>query len=448
MNRNSKRSKSRVGFLMLAGAALASLIIAPTVGSAALNGGAFFVKSVNEENSEIFSISGMGSGNSNGGETPEVPTDPVDRSSIANYTIQTNLPSCSTPGLAFGSPAPTATIHWGDGQTTPATTGQITHEYATPGEYKIRIEGQVPAFATMTVAMATCIKGMDSWGEAMGTISAANMFQYANNLEYVPARLPSTVTNTSQMLGNTYIFNQDISNWDVSNVTEAVGMFAGSAFNQDISGWDVSGITSMSNMFGNASKFNQDISSWEVGQVTDFRNMFNGAGSFNQDLSDWDMSSATNLSGMFSRTRDFNQDISAWDVSNVTSMASMFENAKGFNTPINWGAKTAKLTDVTKMFYQAEAFNQRITWDTSNVTTMREMFSLTKAYNQNVSDWSTAKLTNISKMFYGAQAFDQDLSGWKFAGSVNNTNLVVNSKMYSPYPDCNAKMPMGWRCVG
>jgi surface protein len=41
-------------------------------------------------------------------------------------------------------------------------------------------------------------------------------------------------------------FNQDISSWDVSNVTNMNYMFAsGSSFNQDISSWDVSNVTNM-----------------------------------------------------------------------------------------------------------------------------------------------------------------------------------------------------------
>ena len=39
-------------------------------------------------------------------------------------------------------------------------------------------------------------------------------------------------------------------------------------FNQDISGWDVSKVTDMFYMFLGASKFNQDLSSWNVDNVT------------------------------------------------------------------------------------------------------------------------------------------------------------------------------------
>ncbi|HIC83110.1 MAG TPA: BspA family leucine-rich repeat surface protein, partial [Candidatus Marinimicrobia bacterium] len=41
------------------------------------------------------------------------------------------------------------------------------------------------------------------------------------------------------------------------------------AFNQDISSWDVSSVTDMSYMFYNATVFNRDIGSWDVSSVTD-----------------------------------------------------------------------------------------------------------------------------------------------------------------------------------
>ena len=47
-------------------------------------------------------------------------------------------------------------------------------------------------------------------------------------------------------------FNQDISNWDVSNVTDMSYMFSFCKnFNQDISNWDVSNIKKYSAIFDN-----------------------------------------------------------------------------------------------------------------------------------------------------------------------------------------------------
>ena len=51
-------------------------------------------------------------------------------------------------------------------------------------------------------------------------------------------------------------------------------MFEQSAFNQDISSWDVSNVTNMDAMFDDASAFNQDISSWDVSSVTNMELCF------------------------------------------------------------------------------------------------------------------------------------------------------------------------------
>ena len=45
--------------------------------------------------------------------------------------------------------------------------------------------------------------------------------------------------------------------------------------------------------------FNEDISNWEVSSVAIMQWMFRGASSFNQDLSSWDASSVTDMNYMF-----------------------------------------------------------------------------------------------------------------------------------------------------
>jgi surface protein len=90
------------------------------------------------------------------------------------------------------------------------------------------------------------------------------------------------------MLGNTFVFNQPIGNWDVSNVTSMISTFNGAnSFNQDIGNWNVGKVTDMRSMFQNASSFNQNISTWNVGNVGNVVSMFQNAASFNQNLSSW-----------------------------------------------------------------------------------------------------------------------------------------------------------------
>ena len=79
------------------------------------------------------------------------------------------------------------------------------------------------------------------------------------------------------MFSGATAFNQDLSNWNTSNVTTMWGMFYdATAFNQDLSSWDTSNVTSMGSMFTSATAFNQDLSNWDIGAVTNMTNMFNG----------------------------------------------------------------------------------------------------------------------------------------------------------------------------
>lgn len=59
----------------------------------------------------------------------------------------------------------------------------------------------------------------------------------------VPNALPSWATVTNGIFYNATNFNQDISGWDLSNVTGMRNMFRNAtSFNQDLSGWDVSNV--------------------------------------------------------------------------------------------------------------------------------------------------------------------------------------------------------------
>ena len=57
----------------------------------------------------------------------------------------------------------------------------------------------------------------------------------------------------------------------------------------DISNWDVSNVTDMNHMFEDATSFNQSLNKWNVSNVRKIINMFWGASSFNRNscLAPW-----------------------------------------------------------------------------------------------------------------------------------------------------------------
>ena len=209
----------------------------------------------------------------------------------------------------------------------------------------------------------------------------------------------------------------NISDWDVSQVTDMSFLFANkTTFNDDISAWDVSSVTNMGNMFYEASAFNQDIGDWNTSSVDIMSNMFESATSFNQDISEWDTSSVDYMSDMFESATSFNQDISSWNTSSVTSMNSMFSFATSFNQDISeWD--TSSVDNMSVMFESATSFNQDISsWNTSSVLLMRYMFYSATAFNQDVSNWDITSVASMNRMFNNSglstDNYDGVLNSW------------------------------------
>lgn len=99
----------------------------------------------------------------------------------------------------------------------------------------------------------------------------------------------------------------------------------------------------LSYLFDGRTDFNEDISGWDVSNVTNMKDMFHEAESFNQPLNEWDVSKVRTMEGMFDGAILFNQPLNNWDVSEVTSMRTMFQYAKSFNQPIGkWTPKKVK----------------------------------------------------------------------------------------------------------
>ena len=107
-----------------------------------------------------------------------------------------------------------------------------------------------------------------------------------------------------------------------------------SSFDQPLSNWDTSSVTNMSIMFEYASLFNQDISSWDVSKVTNMSYMFTVASSFDQTLN-WDITSVTNMFNMFSgvtlSTTNYDAILIYWE----NELQTAFPNGAGYTPTIS-----------------------------------------------------------------------------------------------------------------
>ena len=305
------------------------------------------------------------------------------------------------PDIAFNIETVwSVSIDWGDGNIENHSTWLIGHQYASLGNYEVKISGNLKRFYFYADDTPSWLLEVRDWGE-MQWSNMDSMFFGAWNLTSLPLNQPdiSDVTNMSFMFEGAYQINPNVSSWDVSNVTNMQNMFSmAEIFNRDLSAWNVANVTNMNGLFYGALNFNGNISTWNTISSTDMGNMFNGASSFNQNIAGWNVTNVTNMENMFLGAVNFNQNIGGWDVANVLNM---------------WG-----------MFWNAENFNQNIgSWDVANVLNMNYMFNSAYNFNQNIGGWDVGNVLNMDSMFAYSSIFNQDLSTWN----------VINVATYSEF---------------
>lgn len=151
-------------------------------------------------------------------------------------------------------------------------------------------------------------------------------------------------------------------------------------FNEDLSEWDVSNAETMMGMFARADSFvGFGLEKWNVGKVKDFSFMFMGASLFKGNISKWNTSSAEFMECMFIRCFAWDDNLSEWDVSRVVHLRYMFFFAESFlgDGLENWNVSQA--TTMNYMFADAGLFNGDVSaWDTSSLLVAEKMVSIRK----------------------------------------------------------------------
>ena len=206
--------------------------------------------------------------------------------------------------------------------------------------------------------------------------------QSCNDVDNWSGLHTSYVTNMNSAFKNCASFNENVSNWDTSNVTDMSFMFyhcTDQDFNPDVSNWDTSKVTTLQSMFDGCTgnNFNPNFSNWDTSSVTTTEGMFYNCkgNSFNPDLVDWDTSNVTNTRYMFAYNSgtSFNPNVSNWNVSNLVNTEYMFRNCSGLTKLDlhNWNPTALEISSY--MFYNCTNLKTiycNYTWSATSSTSM------------------------------------------------------------------------------
>ncbi len=208
--------------------------------------------------------------------------------------------------------------------------------------------------------------------------------------------------------------------------------------------WGTTAWTSMQDAFNGCT--NLQVTATDIPNLTgvaDMSGMFHACANLNSpsNINTWNTATVTNMQRMFEQADAFNQNIGAWNTGAVTTMREMFYDAIAFNQYIGaWN--TAAVTDMEHMFFGADAFNQYIgAWNTGSVTNMFGMFKAAILFNQYIGAWNIGAVTTMNGMFSGASTFNQNIGAWTLNPAVNLSSMFGFSGM-----DCNnySATLIGW----
>ncbi|MDO4903763.1 MAG: Rib/alpha-like domain-containing protein [Limosilactobacillus sp.] len=185
----------------------------------------------------------------------------------------------------------------------------------------------------------------------------------------------SAITSLVGTFANTPNLTEiDVSDWDVSNVTDMGAIFMNSAVTSlKLNKWNTSKVTNLDQAFANFSTFNGmesssitgthmdtntksaltdlEVSNWDVSNVTEFGDVFLGLTALESlDLTSWNVSNGTNFLMTFANTGLKSINIDGWDMSNSTMSIMMFANNPNLSSISLSNVKTSASTIMTGMF--------------------------------------------------------------------------------------------------
>ena len=260
----------------------------------------------------------------------------------------------------------------------------------------------------------------------------ANSYVMNNNSYYMFYGLPmvgfdyskldfSNVTNLSRAFGGRR-FNEDInlSNANVSKVSNMEGAFAASSFNSlNLNNWKALNISNMLYLFQSSTinTLKMDNTKFVITPTSDDINTYGMKSAFydlkttnaNLDLNNWDVSKVVSLQSVFYQAVIPSLNISEWDVSNVTDMVEIFGYLNTNELILN-------------------------KWNTSKVSSAKGLARYSVINKIDLSNWDLSHIGEDKSRYYGYELF-----AWSGVGELilNNFNLSNCNEISGFIYECN-----------
>ncbi len=267
---------------------------------------------------------------------------------IATFRTTSNNEEIALPYLSGQSYS--GVINWGDGNVSINSYDNRRHTYTEAGDYDVTVTGEV-GFLNFNFGDSTSlnqIKDIKQWGEntfikPQRFLFNSSSIEVISALDYPKYSPPFTSWDRAFCLTPNLTSIDNLDNWtpvaninltlafaissinlssvffencEISNLLQAFR--TSSVFNTNMNNIDVSNISRIDGVFNQCTSFNQPLNNWDTSIAVNFSSIFAEATIFNQPLDNWDTSNSVTFKGTFDRAFAFNQDVSSWNVSAIT----------------------------------------------------------------------------------------------------------------------------------
>jgi|TARA_B110000977_G_scaffold116350_1_gene150299 hypothetical protein len=297
---------------------------------------------------------------------------------------------------------------------------------------------------------AACVVNGTSYKTNDGTgtkVNRTQMLAWASGDVTTCDVTDTSLNNMSRLFARNTTFNQNLNNWDFTNVTNMLDMFGGAtAFNNGGNElvWNgTSAVTDMKYMFRSARSLTS-VNLPETGAVTDMSNMFVSATSLTS-VSLPKTGAVTNMSNMF-RTAVSLTSVNLPETGAVTDMRLMFWTTYSL-TSVNL-PETGAVTNMSNMFFSATSLTSVSLPKTGAVTDMSNMFGAATSLTS-VNLPKTGAVTNMRGMFVNATSLTS--VSLPKTGAVTNMEYMLSgatSLTSVNLPETGAVTDMGYMFYG